>query len=95
MNKDLVRKISETSSPASLEDLKFIRNIVLNTAEYYAQRLVDWLKNNSDKYPEYNSNSGADLSPSKEAYFSGMNLGYDMQSTRITLRDFLTPDISI
>ncbi len=95
MNKDLVRKISETSTPASLEDLKFMRNIVLNTAEYYSQRLIDWLKNNTDKYPEYTSNSGSDLSPTKEAFFSGMNLGYDTQSTKITLSDFLTPDISL
>ena len=95
MNKDLVRKISEQSSPASLEDLKYMRNIVLNTAEYYGQRLVDYLKNNTEKYTEYSSNTGADISPSNEAYFSGMNLGYDSQNTRITLRDFLTPDFNV
>tara|TARA_R110001583_G_scaffold35622_11_gene118343 strand:- start:675 stop:968 length:294 start_codon:yes stop_codon:yes gene_type:complete len=95
MNKDIVRKISETSTAASLEDIKFMREIVQNTAEYYAQRLVDYLKNNTALYAEYSSNSGADLSPSKQAYFSGMVLGNDMQkASRITLRDFLTPDIS-
>lgn len=91
MNKDLVRKISEQSSAASLEDLKYLRNIVLNTAEYYAERLVDWLRNNSDKYPEYNSNSGADLSPNKEAYFSGMNIQPGNQGRMVkglTLRNF-------
>ena len=91
MNKDLVRKISEQSSAASLEDLKYLRNIVLNTAEYYAERLVDWLRNNSDKYPEYNSNSGADLSPNKEAYFSGMNIQAGNQGRMVkglTLRNF-------
>ena len=91
MNKDLVRKISEQSSAASLEDLKYLRNIVLNTAEYYAERLVDWLRNNSDKYPEYNSNSGADLSPNKEAYYSGMNIQAGNQGRMVkglTLRNF-------
>tara|TARA_R100001440_G_scaffold25794_3_gene41948 strand:- start:748 stop:1332 length:585 start_codon:yes stop_codon:yes gene_type:complete len=91
MNKDLVRKISEQSSAASLEDLKYLRGIVLNTAEYYAERLVEWLKNNHNKYPEYTSNTGADLSPTKEAYFSGMNLQTGIQGKAykgITLRNF-------
>lgn len=28
MNKDIVRKISETSTPADLEDIKYMREIV-------------------------------------------------------------------
>ena len=97
MNKDIVRKISETSTAASLEDIVYIRDIVKNTAEFYASRLVDYIKNNSASYPEYNSNSGGDLSPTKEAYFSGMNLASYNQSmldTKITINDFLTSDIS-
>tara|TARA_R100000655_G_scaffold1600_5_gene6076 strand:- start:760 stop:1344 length:585 start_codon:yes stop_codon:yes gene_type:complete len=91
MNKDLVRKISEQSTNASLEDLKYLRGIVLNTAEYYAERLVEWLRNNHSKYPEYTSNTGADLSPNKEAFFSGMNLQTGIQGKAqkgITLRNF-------
>ncbi len=91
MNKDLVRKISEQSTAASLEDLKYLRGIVLNTAEYYAERLVEWLRNNHDKYPEYTSNTGADLSPTKEAYFSGINLQEGIQGKEyrgLTLRNF-------
>lgn len=94
MNKDIVRKISETSTPASLDDIKYMRNIVVNTAQYYAERLVDYVKNNTDLFPEYNTNSNGDLSPTKEAYFNGMNLNPVQKSTRITLRDFLTPDLS-
>jgi len=97
MNKDIVRKISETSTSASLEDIVYMRDIIKNTAEYYAQRLVDYIVNNTASFPEYSSNSGADISPTKEAYFSGMNLAdYNQNSTRsnITLNDFLTPDIS-
>lgn len=93
MNKDLVRKISEQSTAATLEDIKYVRNIVMNTAEYYAKRLVDYVKNNTASFPEYSSNTGEDLSPTTQAYFSGMVLDTDQQSTRITLRDFLTPDL--
>ena len=97
MNKDIVRKISETSSAASLDDIVYMREITKNIAEYYAKRLVDYITNNTASFPEYSSNSGGDLSPTKEAYFSGMNLAnYNQKSTRgsITLNDFLDPDIS-
>ena len=89
MNKDIVRKISETSSAASLEDIKYLRNIVMDTAEYYATRLVDYIKNNTEKYVEYNSNSGADLSPTKDTYYSGIVLDNYNQRERITIKDFL------
>ena len=69
-------------------------NIIVNTAQYYAEMLVEYLKNNTSDFTEYSTNSGADMSPSNEAYFAGMNLDSLQQSTRITLRDFLTPDIS-
>jgi len=95
MNKDIVRKISETSSSASLEDIKYIRNIVLNTAQFYTQRLIDYICNNSANFPEYNTNSNGDMSPSKEGYFNGMNLTpYNPRTSDITINDFLTSDIS-
>ena len=93
MNKDIVRKTSETSTAASLEDIKYLRNIVLNTAEWYAKRLVEYLCNNTSSFSEYSTNSGADISPTKDAYFSGMNLGTP-QTNWLTLNDFLTPDLT-
>ncbi len=95
MNKSIVQKISETSSNASLDDVKYIRNVVLNTAEFYTKRLVDYLRHKNDLYPEYNSNTDNDMSPDKSAYFSGMNLDTIQRSSRITLNDFLTPDLKI
>ncbi len=95
MNKDIVRKISETSSPASLEDIKYIRNIVRDTAEFYGERMVEYIRNNTSSYPEYSTNSGADLAPNTQAYYSGMNISKDKQHRGITLRDFLTPDLNV
>jgi len=89
MNKDIVRKISETSSAATLDDIKYLRNIVRDTAEYYATRMVDYISNNTDKYPEYSSNSGGDLSPTKDTYFSGIVLDKYDQKQPITINDFL------
>ena len=94
MNKDIVRQTSENSETAPFEEINFLRNTVMNTAEWYTERLIDYLCENNTLFPEYNSNSGADVRPSKENFYSGMNLGrYDRyQGTRITLNDFLDSD---
>ena len=94
MNKDIVRKLSETSTGASLDDIKFMRANILNTAQFYTQRLVDYITNHTSDYPEYSTNSLGDMSPSKEGYFSGINLKPYKQDHGITLNDFLTSDIS-
>ena len=96
MNQNIVRKTSETSENADLSELNYLREVVRNTAEWYTERLIDYLKNNTSLFTEYSSNSGADLSPTTQNYFSGMNLDKSKQTRRgITLNDFLTPDISI
>jgi len=94
MNKDIVRQTSETSTTATLEELNFLRNTVLNTAEWYTERLIDYLCENSTLFPKYNTNKGADLRPSKNNYNGGMNIGgIDKQGTKITLQDFLDGSI--
>ena len=45
-----------------------------NAAEFYLARMIDYITSNTDKFPKYNSNSGADLSPNANAYFSGIQL---------------------
>ena len=95
MNKNIVRKTSETSDNASLDELNYLREVVRNTAEWYTERMIDYLRHNNSSYPEYSTSSGADLSPTTQNYFSGMNLDKPRQRRGITLNDFLTPDISI
>jgi hypothetical protein len=67
----------------------------MNTGEYYMERMIEYVTNNLSSFPEYSTNSGADVSPDRNAYYAGMNLERPMQKgTKLTLRDFLTPDIS-
>ena len=74
---------------------ELLREEIKNTGEYYRERLIDYIRNNTSSYPEYSTNSGADVNPSTANYYAGMNLERPMQkSTKLTLRDFLTPDIS-
>jgi len=89
-NNNVVSKTAENSTPLTREEAQDLRSEVSNTAQFYAERLVDYLCNNSHLYPEYSTNSGSDVNPDTNPYYQGMNLEKSyMQDTRITIRDFL------
>lgn len=96
-NGNIYSKTSETGESLTTEEAQQLREEVRNTAEFYTERLIDFIRNNVEKYPEYSTNSGADRSPEKNAYYSGMNLEkkvYD-RKTGITLNDFLDADLQM
>ena len=93
-NGNIYSKTSETGSALSTEEAQHFREEVLNTASYYRERLIDYIRNNISSFPEYSTNSGADVSPTTENYYAGMNLERPEQGTELTLRDFLTPDLT-
>jgi len=96
MNNNIVQKTSETSENLTDSEAQSLREEVRNTAEFYTERLIDYIRHNNSLYPEYTSNTGADVSPDKNAYYSGINVESvrDRQS-RITLDDFLPPNLSM
>ena len=90
-NGNIYSKTSETGTALSTEEAQHLREEVRNTAEYYTERMIDYVCNNLSSFPEYSTNSGADVSPDRNAYYNGMNLERpDGQGTRLTLRNFLT-----
>ena len=94
-NGNIYSKTSENGVALSTEEAQHLRSEVLNTGEYYMERMIDYIKNNISLFPEYNTNSGADVSPDSNAYYAGMNLERpNGQGNKITLRDFLTPDLT-
>ena len=89
-NGNIYSKTSETGNSLSTEEAQHLREEVRNTAEYYTERLIDYVRNNITSFPEYNTNSGADVSPDQNAYYNGMNLERPIrQGTELTLRNFL------
>ena len=94
-NNNIMSKSSETGTALSREAAQDLREEIRNTAEFYTERLVDYIRNNTGLFPEYNTNTGADVNPDKNAYYSGMNLEQvrDKQGG-LTLDDFLTPDLT-
>jgi hypothetical protein len=89
-NGNIYSKTSETGTALSTEESQHLREEVRNTAEYYTERMIEYVTNNLSSFPEYSTNTGADVSPDRNAYYNGMNLERpDGQGTRLTLRNFL------
>ena len=90
VNGNIYSKTSETGTALSTEEAQHLREEVRNNAEYFTERMIKYITNNISSFPEYNTNSGADISPDRNAYYNGMNLERPMQQgTKLTLRNFL------
>ena len=90
-NGNIYSKVSETGTALSTEEAQHLREEVRNTAEYYTERMIDYVTNNLSSFPEYSTNSGSDVNPDRNAYYNGMNLERpSQQGSRLTLRNFLT-----
>ena len=94
MNNNVVSMTADNTQTLSREEAQDLREECRNTAEFYTERLIDYIKNNTASYPEYSTNTGADITPNSNSFYSGMNLEHDRNKRKdITLDDFLTPDL--
>jgi hypothetical protein len=94
-NGNIYSKTSETGTALSTEEAQSLSEEISNTAQYYTERLIEYIRNNIGDFPEYSTNSGADVNPDKNAYYNGMNLERpNQQGTRLTLQNFLTPGLN-
>jgi len=72
-NKSIVRGNAEFANEGDLTDLKYLRQTVADIAQFYAQRLSNFIKQYNYNYPEYFTNSGLDkIVPNSTSYFNGV-----------------------
>ena len=94
-NGNIYSKTSENGTALTTEESQSLREEISNTAQYYTERLIEYIRNNTSLFPEYSTNSGADVNPDKNAYYNSMNLERpNQQGTRLTLQNFLTPGLN-
>jgi hypothetical protein len=94
-NGNIYSKTSENGTALTTEESQSLREEISNTAQYYTERLIEYIRNNTSDYPEYSTNSGADVNPDKNAYYNSMNLERpNQQGTKLTLQNFLTPGLN-
>lgn len=72
-NKAVSQKSSDNSLPSSADDIKWLRDQVRNNAEFYGERIKDYIRNNPTSFPEYYTTTQSfEVRPNKTAYFGGI-----------------------
>lgn len=71
-NKGVFKHNSENAENASKEEVDYLLEKERNTAQYYTNRLIDYLSfNASSNFPEYFTNANEEVYPDKDASFEG------------------------
>jgi len=70
-NKGVFKHTSENSETATKEELDYLIERHRNFAQFFTRRFLDYICNNSNKFPEYNSNDQEDMFPDTSADFTG------------------------
>ena len=87
-NGNIYSKTSETGQALSSEEAQHLREECKNTGEYYLERMITYINNNNSSFPEYSTNSGADIDPNQNAYYNGLNIERPQpQGNQFTLRN--------
>ena len=76
----VVQMDNEQGTSASFYDIEPLISSALDMGEFYRERLIDYLTENSSLFPEYSSNTGADMSPTTRNYYSGINMDTNVNS---------------
>lgn len=75
-NQGVVQNTSEYTNNSSIRDVQYLIQFYENKANFYGNRLSDYLRANRSKYPEYCSiDSCADMPSDRNAYKTGIFLG--------------------
>lgn len=73
-NKGVFKHTSEASESLSKADIEMMMEATRDTAQHYATRMVDYLCNYPNSFPEYLTNTNEQLSPNKDTSFGGWQI---------------------
>tara|TARA_R110002012_G_scaffold300021_1_gene499486 strand:+ start:881 stop:1453 length:573 start_codon:yes stop_codon:yes gene_type:complete len=74
VNHSVVSMNNEQGTTATFDDLKPLISQAIDMAQFYRERMIDYLSNNSSLFVEFSSNTGADMSPTSRNYYAGINM---------------------
>lgn len=74
VNSGVVQRVVDDSTPMDLSDIDKIATRCRGNAEFYSQRLIDYLCANSDDYPEYVVCESGEVPAQDANYTAGLNL---------------------
>jgi hypothetical protein len=76
-NKAISKESSEFSTPADLDEIKYLRSSILDMAEFYKRRMVKYLLDHPAMFIWYSNPDALDNLPkTAQSYFTGMYMPY-------------------
>lgn len=83
-NKGVLSGTSETAAGISLDELQYLRNTIKQTAQFYDERLRDYLREWNELFTEYTSYTSKDgMAPNRStAYYTGLAIPGKWQKGR-------------
>jgi hypothetical protein len=69
-NKAVLVGTSEEAQPADLNELKFLRSSILDIAQFYGERMREFLVDNESSFPEYVNYDENYMAPNKRNTYS-------------------------
>ena len=66
-NGGVAKHRGEESESVNFSDVDRMMSKINDRAEFYTRRFLDYMCNNSNKYPEYSNNKNGDMYPDKDA----------------------------
>ena len=70
-NAGMYKHTSETSTSVDKNEVDYLVEKERDIAQSYTRRFIDFICENNTKFPEYTSNSGADVRPNTNSDFGG------------------------
>tara|TARA_B100000424_G_scaffold113784_1_gene85683 strand:+ start:5815 stop:6396 length:582 start_codon:yes stop_codon:yes gene_type:complete len=86
----VVQMDNEQGTSVSADDIAPLVSQAMDMGEFYRERLIDYLVDNSSSYPEYSSNTGNELSPTTRNYYSGINMDRNYGKSNILAKAVLS-----
>ena len=73
VDKGILNGASEDTTATTLDELKYLRQSAIDTAEFFAKRLIEFLKDNPGMFPQYENPGVKGMMPDRSTpYFSGL-----------------------
>ncbi len=73
-NGSITQKNSENGTAATKSDVDWLISKERDNAEFYGQRIIEYLIYNESLYPEYTNNNNDDIYPVKNAFNPGIKI---------------------
>jgi hypothetical protein len=74
VNSGIIQRIVDDGSPVDLNDIDKLAELCRGQAEFYKQRLIDYLCANTSKFTEYSQTDSGELGHESNNYAGGLNL---------------------